>query len=509
MADEHESSSEGELELTLLEEEARITVPSPQASTQSLVLLGLGFGGLQLVFATIFSNGTGFLKSLHFSKPVAALVWMIGPLFGATLQPYFGICSDQHRSRYGKRRPFILPGAGATIIGLLGLAWSEDIGPAIASRLAFTSEGAMQQAIMITAVLSILALQAAIQPLQCGLRSLVVDICPKRQQETANAWVGRFISTANILSYSVGYVDLPRWVPWLGNSQFRILSVLTSITLATTVLLMCLAVQEDISNIDKASSRDHETILQKLRYLCTCFPRLPKQVRRVYLIQFFAWMGWFPFLYYISLYIGIIYRQDISTSHARNIQPISLDEDAGRIGSFGLLLFAVTSLSAGTGLPMLLSPPGQSAKSHGMRQGYGLKNLRLLWMASHILFAICMWLTLFISSLWGTYVLVGLSGISWAVTIWVPFAIIGTAIAENGSKSRAELRKGERRPGVVLSLHNVAIATPQIAAAAASSLVFWALDADEGRWSSNSIGWTLRLAALSTIAAAVMTRNLI
>ncbi|KAI8633835.1 hypothetical protein F5Y19DRAFT_415308 [Xylariaceae sp. FL1651] len=510
MTDVHESGSEEELELRLIGAESNKEVPT-RASTQSLIVLGLGFGGLQLVFATIFSHGSAFLNSLNFSKPIIALIWIAGPLCGATLQPYFGICTDQYRSRYGKRRPFILSGAGVIIVALLGLGWSKEIGPAIASGLTFTSESAIQQSILLNVVFCIFALNAAIQPLQCGLRSLVVDICPKEQQEAAHAWIGRFISVANVLNYSAGYADLPRWLPWLGSSQFPILCVITSLALAIIIALTCFVVQEQRSDLDSAAAGDHETVLQKLRYLCTSFPRLPKQVRKVCWVQFFAWMGWFPFLYYIAVYIGIIFRERNPSSEVRvSTRTTGIDEEAARMGSFGLFLFAVASLLAGAGLPALLSHLGRRAKYHGQkRQRYRLENMQLLWIVSHILFASCMWLTLPISSLWGTYVLLCFSGFSWAVTIWAPFAIIGMAIAEDGSNSSVEFQKGETRPGVVLSLHNVAIATPQVAAAVGSSFILWALDGGEGKWSPNSIGWTLRIAALSTIAAAVLTRNVV
>ncbi|KAI3322299.1 hypothetical protein HD806DRAFT_501643 [Xylariaceae sp. AK1471] len=505
--------SDEDLEPMLIETGTRIEATIPYASTQSLIVLALGFCGLQLVFAAVFSHGSAFLNNLHFSKPAIALIWIAGPLCGAILQPYFGICSDQYRSRHGKRQHFIVSGAGFTILSLLGFAWSEDIGPAIAREFAFMSAEATRQAVTLTVVFCVFALNAAIQPLQCGLRALVADICPKGQQETVNAWVGRFVSIANILSYSAGYADLPQWVPCLGGSQFRILCVITSLTLATAILLMCFTIHEQRSDIhNTTTSTTQETFNQKLRYICTCYSILPKQVQRVCWVQFFAWMGWFPFLYYIGLYISIIYREQYPDDSIRaNIPLTNLDEEAVRMGSLGLLLFAVVALLGGVGFPKLLSHLDRDTKCHGKeKQTHRLKSMRLLWMLSHIFFAFCMWLTFIMPSLWGTYVLVGLSGLSWAVTIWVPFAMIGMAIAEDGSEDIVQFRKeAETRAGVVLSLHNVAIAAPQVVAAVASSMILWALDGSEDEWSPSSIGWTLRIAVLSTLAAAFLTTGVI
>lgn len=61
------------------------------------------------------------------SKSLLALVWIAGPLSGTLVQPYIGIRSDNSRVSWGRRRPFMLAGAGATAITLLLLAWAREI----------------------------------------------------------------------------------------------------------------------------------------------------------------------------------------------------------------------------------------------------------------------------------------------------------------------------------------------------------------------------------------------
>lgn len=56
-----------------------------------------------------------------------ALVWIAGPLSGVLVQPYIGLKSDNCRLRWGKRRPFIIGGAAATIVSLMVLAWAKEI----------------------------------------------------------------------------------------------------------------------------------------------------------------------------------------------------------------------------------------------------------------------------------------------------------------------------------------------------------------------------------------------
>lgn len=68
-----------------------------------------------------------YLLSLGMSKALLAIVWIIGPLSGTIVQPYIGIKSDNSRSRIGKRKPFMIGGATATLISFLALAWTREI----------------------------------------------------------------------------------------------------------------------------------------------------------------------------------------------------------------------------------------------------------------------------------------------------------------------------------------------------------------------------------------------
>ena len=54
-------------------------------------------------------------------------MWIAGPLSGTLVQPYVGIKSDRCRSKWGKRRPFIVGGAVATIFALICLAWTREL----------------------------------------------------------------------------------------------------------------------------------------------------------------------------------------------------------------------------------------------------------------------------------------------------------------------------------------------------------------------------------------------
>jgi solute carrier family 45 protein 1/2/4 len=116
-----------------LNEDREILAGDPQDDYQEtkslwyMVLLTISIGGLQLAWSVELSNGTPYLLSLGMSKSLMAMVWIAGPLSGTLVQPYVGMLSDNCRSSWGKRVPFMVFGALATIVSLLGLAWVREV----------------------------------------------------------------------------------------------------------------------------------------------------------------------------------------------------------------------------------------------------------------------------------------------------------------------------------------------------------------------------------------------
>jgi solute carrier family 45, member 1/2/4 len=111
-----------------LSESLRCDVTSLESkSSWYLFLLTLSIGGLQIVWSVELSNGSPYLLSLGMSKSLLAFVWIAGPLSGALVQPYVGIRSDNCRISWGKRKPFMIGGGGATVVALLALAWTREM----------------------------------------------------------------------------------------------------------------------------------------------------------------------------------------------------------------------------------------------------------------------------------------------------------------------------------------------------------------------------------------------
>jgi solute carrier family 45 protein 1/2/4 len=128
-----------------------------------LFLLTISIGGLQIAWAVELSNGSPYLLSLGMSKALLALVWIAGPLSGTIVQPYIGIKSDNSRMSWGKRKPFMIGGAIATIFSLLALAWARDMMQGFLGLFGVDSESlAVKNTTIVFAIIAVFILDFAI-----------------------------------------------------------------------------------------------------------------------------------------------------------------------------------------------------------------------------------------------------------------------------------------------------------------------------------------------------------
>ncbi|KAJ5104989.1 hypothetical protein NUU61_002336 [Penicillium alfredii] len=592
-------------------------VPHVDESSKSgwyLFLLTLSIGGLQIVWSVELSNGSPFLLSLGMSKSLLAFVWIAGPLTGTLVQPYIGIRSDNCRISWGKRKPFMLVGSAATIVSLLALAWVKELVGGFLSIFGVSPQSdATKTFVIIVATILMYSLDFSINTVQAGIRAFIVDNCPAHQQELANAWASRLLGVGNILGYIFGYMDLPKALPFLGNTQFKVLCALASISLGATLFVSCYYIQERDPRLESPPASADLGLISFFRQVFKSVRNLPPQIARVCEVQVAAWVGWFPFLFYSTTYIGQLYVNPIFAEHP-NLPSDKIDkawEDATRIGTFALLIYAIISFAANLTLPILVvptyKPVAGTARNHEPPDGptaeeeepvlprrlsfssmptgtaseplldstpvkdYSVEGkptwlsrlqipgltLRRTWLLSHVLFAVCMLSTLFIYSHQAGSVAVGLVGISWAVTMWAPFALISAEVSrmdvdrrlrrreaamatsddtgvnapaspqdsvenddndhdhqlhdsdlETGRPKDGDADESLVQAGIILGLHNVAISFPQILSSLICSAIFKAAQKPRGVPWDDSVGWVLRFGGCAALVAAWLTKRL-
>ncbi|KAF8859876.1 hypothetical protein BDZ45DRAFT_713925 [Acephala macrosclerotiorum] len=470
------SSTDGNVPLFSEHEDGEISL-----SLWRLIALTCGIGGLQVIWSVILSQGAPFLVSIGLSKSLTALVWIAGPFCGAFVQPIVGYISDRSRISWGQRRPFIIVGAASTVFSILMLGWSESsIEWVVLVCHLDIEKDAVASIVIAFAVFWIYVLNISIQPLQVGLRALVVENCPSHQQAQANAWASFMTGAGNILGYLVGFSPLPGFIDSLCQTQFQGLCLLASFAVATTAPITCCFIHERSPELFLLPSGRNTGVLVTARRLFQTFRTKPLKIRRVLRIQFLAWIGWFPYLFYAT---------------------------TTRVGTFATFLSAIVALAANILVQFITrSISNSSIQSKSQSQHLFIRRFTIyqIWTSAHVSFAILMFSTFLVKTHIGGTVLIALSGASWAMTLWVPYAIIGQELATKQSRRQeiatAELESSDdNQAGLIMSLHNTAISIPQIAAALACSGIFWISNL---AGSQDGAGWCLRAGGLAALAAA-------
>lgn len=371
----------------------------------------------------------------------------------------------------------------------------------------------------------------------------------------------RFVGLGNIAGYLAGYMDLPQILWFFGDTQFKDLCAIASIALGVSVALSCLTIRERDPRLEGPPAKDKPGVMAFFRKIFTSIKRLPPQTKRVCQVQFCAWIGFFPMLFYTSEYIAEIYAEPYLEANP-NMTPEELDklyEDATREGTFALLIFAIMGLATNVFLPFFIAPtyetqrsamvggPGEApgaVKVYDGEKKSWLENLiipgftlRRAWMLAQLLFTASMLCTVFVRSVTAATFLIGLVGITWALTLWAPWAIISAEISRRDEIRRAQYTQRNLSPsgragvasldgyssdenreralndidrdqeeadqaGVILGIHNMAIAAPQIIATVSSSIIFRFFQKPRGVPGDHSIAVVLALGGITVLISA-------
>ncbi|CAL8575186.1 hypothetical protein XPA_001126 [Xanthoria parietina] len=412
--------------------------PSIKGSTESIrmALLTFSLVGLQFTWGVEMTYCTPYLLQLGLTKSKTSLVWIAGPLSGLVMGPVIGVLADNSKSKYGRRRPFMIGGAIVVAMGLLVLGWTREIVGF------FIPESDLRRVLTITlAVFSIYLVDFAINAIQSTSRSLIVDTLPIPKQQKGSAWASRMIAIGHLAGYGVSTLDLLKVLgSTLGDSQFKQCTVIAALALLISVGVTSWAVDERVLIASKDADVKNGAVKVVTKILKTTW-NLPDRIRAICWVQFWSWIGWFPFLFYSSTWVGeTYYRYTPTASIADSSDPLG---DIGRIGSLSLLIFSIVTFIGSVFLPFVVRSPDNDAKP-GQRNftprppaaiaplakllHSSKPDLLTAWMLSHLIFAGSMFLAPFVRSLHMATILVSICGIPWALACWAPFTFMGTEV---------------------------------------------------------------------------------
>ncbi|KIM23207.1 hypothetical protein M408DRAFT_332490 [Serendipita vermifera MAFF 305830] len=446
-------------------------------------LLTIGLLGVQIIWSTEMGYASPYLLSLGLSKSLMSIVFVAGPLSGLFVQPLIGVLADSSTSRFGRRRPYIIVGSILCALAMLLLGFTKDV----ASWFLDRDSPANANLTIWLAVFAIYCIDFSINAVQAADRALLVDTLPTSQQERGNAWAGRMLSVGSVVGFFVGNLPLPTVFPFLGRTHLQVLCVITSFLLILAHIVTCFTVEERILLADDHSSADEEndgtSLTSESRRRTSGggwrhFPAprnsssssgggkwrprisnnpaikiftdiyanvrtLPPVIRQICMVQFFSWIGWFPVLFFSTVWVGEIYT--LAVADAAGEAPVvvasadgttpTTTEEATLVGFTALLYSSLLGLATIILLPLIVAFFQRRAKRHahgaaGTRRGVRFHiGLAEIWTFSLFMFGLCMFATWFTQdSVDSSVVVIGLTGFCFAVSQWVPFSLLAEEI---------------------------------------------------------------------------------
>ncbi|MCJ1468478.1 hypothetical protein MMC07_007107, partial [Pseudocyphellaria aurata] len=274
------------------------------------------------------------------------------------------------------------------------------------------------------------------------------------------------LAVGHLLGYGAGTIDMLKiFGTTLGDSQFKQLTAISAMSLIFAVCVTSYAVDERVlisskyvvilipsNHRELMHDRDADVktgALKMIRKILRTTTHLPDRIQAICWIQFWAWIGWFPFLFYSTTWVGETYfRYSAAASPSTSSDTLG---DVGRVGSLSLVVFSIITFTGSVLFPWLVQSPEHetrnSARSFTPRPPPGLAplaatidkykpDLLTAWMYSHLIFAAAMSLTPLVRSLRMATILVSICGLPWTLACWAPFAFMGIEINRLTTPSR-------------------------------------------------------------------------
>lgn len=541
-------------------------------------ILMMGHLGTHVVWSLLNARATLFLQRIGIYKSIVAMIVTAGPLSGLIVQPMIGVISDRSSNAWGRRRPFLFAGLCGCLSSLLCLILSSSFSG---------KENTLMSILAVPlGILGIVGIDISVNTMSAAHRAMTMDMMGPDEQDMANAWATRYGSLGSVLGYLLGEMDLPSLFPFLKSwDQLGILSVCAMFLLISTHLPLVFLVRESVLRDSSHHSRHglwaalRAIVLELIR----CGSTLPPSIWDLFMIQFFSWLAWFPVLYYCTSWVAEIY----SRAHGRPPKAATgtdaLGEDARRTGSRAMFYYAVAGLTSSIVLPWLIhdplrtprlshhryepasqhdtdtpmeeasrpsthatvvmEPPATLSPPRPKRWYLRGPTLAEVWFLSQVIFVVAM---LFFTcpvvsykSVTGAMALVSVLGISWSITLWVPYALLGILLfsaepqrASQGLEAMAMQPVGQdptvtsattsrgtdlrTEAGTIMGLHNWSIVVPQLAVSLLSALGTYTqltlvfllpglLSDTRTAESLDSTGLLFRVGSLCTLYAATRT----
>ena len=161
----------------------------PDLSFWKIWNINFGFFGVQIAYALQNANNSRIFSTIGADPHQLGYFWILPPLMGILIQPIVGIMSDRTWTKWGRRIPYLLFGAIASVIVMALLPNAGSFNFTIAAAMLF-------------GLIALMVLDTAINVAMQPFKMMVGDMVYEKQKKLA-IWVQSFVCNAG---NSVGFL---------------------------------------------------------------------------------------------------------------------------------------------------------------------------------------------------------------------------------------------------------------------------------------------------------------
>lgn len=422
--------------------------------------VSFGFLGVQFGFALQNANVSRILSDLGADLHSLSLFWLVAPIMGLIVQPLVGAASDRTWNRLGRRKPYILGGAIAAVVGMLLLP-NAPLFVVFVAPIVF---GVFMVALMDA------SFNVCFQP----FRSMVSDMVPASQRNLGYSVQSVLINIGAVIGSILPFLltnviglnniaetgevaDSVMWAFYIGAS-----------VLLGSVLWTCFKTKEykpedyfAFKGVDFTESKQAVSWRASMSGLFALLKDMPSTMKQLAVVQFFSWFSLFIMWVYttpaITQHIWGVdikwYNKEYLTS-VNFVVPASVKAAMGAAGDWVGILFAAYSLFAAVFSVFLAKLANRFGRKHVYAAAL------LMGGVSYVSFLFFQDLTVVSVDLLFTQINVPMGavklfipmigvGIAWAAILAMPYAILAGALPAE-------------KTGVYMGIFNFTIAAPQI-----------------------------------------------
>ena len=434
----------------------------------------IGFFGLQFAWQMEIILSGPVTEGLGASPFIFGLIWLAGPITGIVVQPIIGALSDNTRTKFGRRRPYMLISTLFASVALVIFPNTVKIVNHLQNLLPFQLNPLMP---LILAAIMIWIIDASVNSAQGPYRALIPDNMPTEQHSVANSYLSFAIGLGSVITAGTA-----PFLKWAFNIQMSVSAqfIMAAVAFSLGMLWTCLTIKEVQTSSEQETAKEEKTarisFAKRFKDFFACSPEIAK----ICTVQFFTWIGIMcMFIYFTQYTVHTVFGVPDLTSVPEDLRSEFL-QTVTKATNFSSVCFAIFNfICFAVSLPIGI-----------LSSKFGNKNIHS---AALFLMAVSFFAMATTTDTTLIRIFMAVAGIGWASTLALPFAILTRFI-------------GKGSEGSVMGIFNMFIAAPQILVC---TLVAWFINHSSFTGADNFTNYhfeyALIIGALVLLIASVAT----